>query len=228
MSEKRMDTGAKEILALHFPELSEEELRSLAAATLLRDYARGEWILTEDRPAMHAYWLVSGHVELLKETLCGKSNVLHVMGPGYFIDLCIALGNGKIFYSALALETCRVIQIGTQALLAVLGSNAPFALRLMYGLAARQRMLINKLTVSQGGISAQRRVAGWLLHKARVEGTLDLEVGITREVLAGLLGLSRESLCRQLGQLAREGVIRLERRHIAILDMQALRRMLED
>ena len=92
---------------------------------------------------------------------------------------------------------------------------------------ANNYLFINKIAASQGKISVRRRVAGWLLHKVRVENTPELEDGITREVLAGLLGLSRESLCRQLGQFSREGVIRLERKRITVLDLQALRRSLE-
>jgi CRP/FNR family transcriptional regulator len=52
--------------------------------------------------------------------------------------------------------------------------------------------------------------------------------GITREVLAGLLGLSRESLSRQLSAFAEDGLVRLEKKAIIIQDDKALRRFLED
>ncbi|MGX8719142.1 MAG: Crp/Fnr family transcriptional regulator [Desulfovibrio sp.] len=227
MAETGTEAGAGEVLARHFPELSGEELRVLSAAARLRSYAKGEWIFAEGAPAAHAHWLESGRAELLKGAHSGKSTILHVMGPGHFIDHCFLVARGDAFFSALALEPCRIIEISAKALLAVLGANAPFALRLMRGMAARQRMFINKIAASQGKISVRRRVAGWLLHKVRVENTPELEDGITREVLAGLLGLSRESLCRQLGQFSREGVIRLERKRITVLDLQALRRSLE-
>ncbi len=228
MAETEANAGAREALKRHFPELSEEDLRGVYPAARMRCYAKGEWIFAEGAPALCAHWLEEGRAELVKGTLSGKSTILHVMGPGHFIDLCVALGSGEAFFSALALEPCRVIQIDTPALRALLCANAPFALRLMRGMAARQRMFINKITASQGKISVRRRVAGWLLHKARVERSQELEDGVTREVLAGLLGLSRESLCRQLGQFSREGVIRLERRRIVILDSQALRHELEE
>ena len=96
----------------------------------------------------------------------------------------------------------------------------------MRALAMRQRMFINKIAVSQGKISVRRRVAGWILHKARVDKTSVLEDVMTREVLAGLLGLSRESLSRQLSRFVQEGMIRLERKTIVIVDEEALRRCL--
>ena len=140
----------------------------------------------------------------------------------------VFFGNGTAFVSALALSRCSVLRIDAKVLRSVLAENAAFALRLMKALAVRQRMFINKIAVSQGKISVRRRVAGWLLHKARVSGSTVVDDGITREVLAGLLGLSRESLSRQLSTFADDGLVRLEKRAIVILDEKALRRLLED
>ncbi|WP_298068837.1 Crp/Fnr family transcriptional regulator [uncultured Mailhella sp.] len=217
-----------EQLQNRFQDLSAEGARALAAVSRFRIYSKGEWIFSEGVQLFSAYWLESGRVELIKGTLSGKGSILHVMCAGRFIDLCALFGGGTAFYSALALEQSRVLQIESAALLAELKANAALSLRLMRELAARQRMFINKISASQGKISVRRRVAGWLLHKARVEDSPVLKDDVTREVLAGLLGLSRESLCRQLGQFSRDGVIRLERKSIVITDAQALRRSLEE
>ena len=47
-------------------------------------------------------------------------------------------------------------------------------------------------------------------------------------LMARLLGLSRESLSRELNELAREGAIRLERRRVELLDMAVLERRAQD
>lgn len=73
------------------------------------------------------------------------------------------------------------------------------------------------------------RLARWLLHRSRMEeGRRQLELPGTRELMAPLLGLSRESLSRELNKLAREGAIRLERRRVELLDMAALERRAQD
>ena len=100
---------------------------------------------------------------------------------------------------------------------------------LLQVLAARQRLFVNKVAGSQRVISVSRRVAGWLLHRSRMEeGRRQLELPGTRELMAPLLGLSRESLSRELNKLAREGAIRLERRRVELLDMAALERRAQD
>lgn len=218
----------RERLRACFPELSVQETERLAAATRLSSFAKGEWICVEGAGATVTCWIVSGHVELLKGSMTGKYTVLHVVSAGRFLDLYGVFGGGVAFLSARALSPCVVLSMENRVLRALLAENIDLAQRVMKALAMRQRMFINKIAVSQGKISVRRRVAGWLLHKARVEKSSVLDDGMTREVLAGLLGLSRESLSRQLSRFVQEGLIRLERRTIVIVDEQALRRCLSE
>ena len=218
----------QERLKACFPELSDRERERLAATTRLSFYAKGEWICVEGASAPVTFWLVSGLVELLKGSMLGKHTVLHVVQAGHVLDLYGVFGGGTAFLSTRALSPCTVLVMENRVFRALLAENVDLAQRVMRALAMRQRMFINKIAVSQGKISVRRRVAGWLLHKARVEKSTVLDDNMTREVLAGLLGLSRESLSRQLSRFVQEGMIRLERRTIVIVDEQALRRCLSE
>ncbi len=218
----------QEKLASVFPELTAQECSRLADSSRVVNYSKNEWIFAEGEPLGSADWLLSGSVELLKGSMAGKNTILHVVREDHFLDHCIFFGSGQAFVSALALTKCVILRIDAKVLRSILMGNAAFAMRLMKALAIRQRMFINKIAVSQGKISVRRRVAGWLLHKARVGRTNVVDDGITREVLAGLLGLSRESLSRQLSSFADDGLVRLEKKAIIIQDEKALRRFLED
>ena len=218
----------QEKIAAMFPELSEQECARLADSSRTVSYVKNEWIFSEGENLGSADWLLSGSVELLKGSMAGKNTILHVVRENHFLDHCIFFGSGQAFVSAMALTKCVLLRFDAKVLRSVLMGNAAFAMRLMKALAIRQRMFINKIAVSQGKISVRRRVAGWLLHKARVGRTNVVDDGITREVLAGLLGLSRESLSRQLSAFAEDGLVRLEKKAIIIQDDKALRRFLED
>lgn len=229
MAENAESRDVRAYLAQSFPELSAQEAGRLAEGTRLFSCAKGEWIFVEGEDVKTTAWLVCGHVELLKGSVSGKNTILHIVRDGHFLDLYGIFGSSGAFLSARALSACTLLVMDNRNLRPLLEENAVLAMRVMRALAMRQRMFINKIAVSQGKISVRRRVAGWLLHKARVEKSSVLDDGTTREVLAGLLGLSRESLSRQLSRFVQEGVIRLERRAIVILDEAALRRcLLED
>lgn len=229
MAETYSFPGMRERLRACFPELSLQETELLAKATRFSSFAKGEWLCLEGDDASVTCWLVSGHVELLKGSMSGKNTVLHVVSAGHFLDLYGVFGKGRTFLSARALSACTALLMDNRVFRALLGENIGLAQRVMTALAVRQRMFINKIAVSQGKISVRRRVAGWLLHKARVQRSRVLTEVMTREVLAGLLGLSRESLSRQLSRFVQEGMIRLERRTVVIVNEEALRRcLLED
>ena len=240
MAENGISLGKlQEMIQSWFPELRGLEVARLASASRLNVYRKNEWIFAEGDSVLTADWLISGNVALLKGSMSGKNTILHVVRPGHFIDHCIIFTpssqgrgpGGKAQYaivSAMALGRCEVLRIHADALRAIVMENPDLGMRLMRALAVRQRMFINKISVSQGKISGRRRVASWLLHKARVEKSRVLDDGITREVLAGLLGLSRESLSRQLSRFVQEGLIRLEKKTIIIEDEEGLRSCLDE
>ncbi len=211
-------------LTMVFPELSMEEVRELLSASSLCRFYKGECIAREGSVLARTDWLLSGTVALLKGSLPGRDIVLHVLNAGHFIELGTLFHSGPFPMDVRALEDCLVLRMESRALLALSTRNGNFALCLMRALAMRQRMYINKISVSHGKISTRRRVAGWLLHKARMEGSGEIKDDITREMLAGLLGLTRESLSRQLGAFAKEGAIALKHGAIAILNEEVLRR----
>lgn len=67
------------------------------------------------------------------------------------------------------------------------------------------------------------RLAGFLLEESRIEQTSSLR--ITHERLAGHLGTAREVISRILQHFQREGLVRLTRGTVEILDSEGLRRL---
>ena len=76
---------------------------------------------------------------------------------------------------------------------------------------------------AQGQGGAAGRLATYLLHRRQIGGTDVIRLGVSREVLANLLGLARETLSRQLSRFAEAGLVELEGKDIAIRDVSALR-----
>ncbi len=69
--------------------------------------------------------------------------------------------------------------------------------------------------------SLDRRLAGFLLEEASLEGTQELK--ITHETIAHHLGSHREVMTRMLRYFQNEGLVRLARGRITILDESRLR-----
>ncbi len=204
--------------------LSPEERRNLAACARVREYAGGSVIFREgDAPASLSL-LLSGEAKLFKIGPHGRECVLCLIRAGRFIDPAAPYYEGGFPASASAIKSCRVLHLPCREVRELADRNPALCLLLARALSFRQRLFINKTAESQGIISVSRRVASWLLHRRKMENSLSIELVGTRELLARLLGVSRESLSRELNGLARAGVIDLERRAVIIRDEEALRR----
>lgn len=69
--------------------------------------------------------------------------------------------------------------------------------------------------------SFDKRVAAFLLEEAAIEGTYELK--ITHETIANHLGSHREVITRMLRYFQNEGMVRLSRGMVAVLDEKKLR-----
>lgn len=205
--------------------LTEAQCEMLLATGRLAGMRAGDVLFREGDRTQYVPFVLSGEVKLVKMGPQGKEYVLHLTRGGAFPD------PGALFYeaplpaTAVALGPGRLLWLERGSMDRLLDEEPALARWLLRLLAARQRLFVNKVAGSQGIISVSRRVAGWLLHRSRMEeGSRRLVLPGTRELLARLLGLSRESLSRELNKLDREGLIRLQRRQVELLDMAALER----
>ncbi len=73
--------------------------------------------------------------------------------------------------------------------------------------------------------SLDKRVAAFLLEEASIEGTDELK--ITHEIIANHLGSHREVITRMLRYFQKEGMVRLSRGTVTILDKAGLERILD-
>jgi CRP/FNR family transcriptional regulator len=95
--------------------------------------------------------------------------------------------------------------------------------------AAREWMLVlgrktaREKIASLLSIIARRDATLHLQHADRTEGALVFDLPLTREAMADYLGLTLETVSRQISALKKDGVILLEgKRHVTIPDMARL------
>ena len=85
--------------------------------------------------------------------------------------------------------------------------------------------------VMLGCETARERVAAFLAALAirfRITDNGVMDLGMRRRDIADYVGLTLETVCRQLSSLQQEGLIEiLDRRRIAVLDVAALRSISE-
>jgi CRP-like cAMP-binding protein len=170
-------------------------------------FKRGESIFSEDDEATGFYVVISGRVKVFKLSPEGKEQILHIIGPGEPFGE-VAVFTGKRFpASAETLEETRVFFFPRASFVELIRKDPSLALNMLAVLSQRLRRfsaLIENLSLKE----VPGRLAAYFLslQEGRKEKeALNLE--ISKNQLASLMGTIPETLSRILARMVREGFI---------------------
>lgn len=209
-----------------FQGLPEEELRWLHRQSLMRQYRPGAYIALSLPRESYVYMVKEGFVELGYQDARGRAFVVDLLGPGDFFGP-LAFGGHVDAFARAAGEVYLCI-IDPPAFLSVVERYPDLALRVLQRQAAYIRLLESRLreVVFQ---DVRHRILHLLLdlHRRfarRPDGCL--EIPLTHQAIASIVGCSRETASLYLSSLKKEGLIDYTRKYICIRDPQKLRQKL--
>ena len=194
-----------------FADLDADLLELIDGAKKTRKYKQGQVIFYEDNPAFGLYCIHAGKVKLYKTTAEGKRLTLRLADPGD------QLGHLAIFteqpYSATgeALEDSTVCFVDRQCLPTLMAKSPAATSAIIQGLARGLSITRDRAT-DIAHRSARERVAGMLLVLKAKYGREDgdavrLDIALTRQDLADLIGTTKETLVRVLSDFRQMQII---------------------
>lgn len=212
--------------------LNGEAVTRLSRFAYHRTFRPGEVILrSDDRPAFWAS-VVSGVVKLTKLLVDGRQQIVDLLFPSDFVGRPFSRSTPYFAEAATQTELCCF-------------RSADFETMLEEHPEMKQHLLehtLSKLDTARdwmvllGRKTAEERVASLLYHlvtRARLSQRpgeeLDcvpsLELSLKREEMASFLGLTYETVIRQIKALDSQGIISLNgRREFSVPDLELLRR----
>ncbi|MDQ4055117.1 MAG: Crp/Fnr family transcriptional regulator [Actinomycetota bacterium] len=209
-----------------FADLNEQEMAAMAAAAPMKTYAAGALVYTPHQPVEALFILKRGRIRIFRVSADGRALTTAIINPGTIFGEMVIVGQQMHDSFAEALDevvVCVMTRADVQRLL--LGDQR-IAARISETLGRRLAEVEQRLSDAVFK-SVPERIAGTLTTIATPPQTLGRsrppQVRLTHEQLAALAGTSRETTTKVLGEFADQGLIRLGRGHIAILDPQTLR-----
>ncbi len=203
-------------------DLSAQEYERISTCLQKREFKAMNCLFEEGQEAFGIYIVIEGHVKVIRTTLDGKEIMLFLVRPGHIV------GEGAVFQkntypaTAIALKKVHTLFISAQNCHKLIQEIPTLASRLLSIFAARQRMLLHKIA-AQSERNAATRVAGYILHRISLEkNSQKIHLAISRNDLANLLGLARETVSRQLSLFVDCGALALEGNTVHILDEEKL------
>lgn len=203
-----------------FRSLSDATRRRLARVVHLERYAAGAWVLFEGDPCQNVYFIVAGRVSISRTAPSGREQVLAELGPGEAFNVVPALQPAAIQHATVrALTPLTLLSITREDFLSLVQECPDWALALLRNLAERISRMVN-LVADLSLLPVRGRLARFLLAHAS-EGAVTRRW--TQEEIAAHIGTVRDVVGRTLRQFADEGLIRLERQRIMLVDRERLK-----
>ncbi len=179
------------------------DLENIAAVTVAKPLAKGEYLFHEGDPASGFYVVQQGAVNVHRVTAAGKEQVIHIFRTGdSFAEVALATPTGYPA-DARALESSQVLLVQKAGILALLKHQPELALRMLGSMSSHLRVLVGQLedlTVKD----VETRLANWLVKRCpnpKSETPVNIELTMAKGVLAAELGTVRETFSRTLAKL---------------------------
>jgi len=202
--------------------LCQSELEAINENRLEVRYKAGELIFKQGTPNLHFLCLTSGMVKLYIEGFDGKNLVIgivkpieYILGPGIYVD-------AKHHYSAMAIEDSTACLVEANVFKALIRTNPDFAdtfIRKISNLSILNFEQAISLTQKQ----MPGRIADVLIYlKDRVYASNPFTTTLSRQDLADMSGMSKESAIRILKDFKDEGIIHVDGNHFEIMNVEQL------
>lgn len=204
------------------------ELERLGAAFRRRSFKRGETIYHQGDPGHVLHVVVSGRVKVVLPSETGEEAVLTVLGPGDVHGEMALLDGEPRSATVVALEPVTSATLSREDFLDLLKRSPAAVEGVLGGLA----QTIRRLSTEVGDLmflDLQGRLAKKLLELAETHGQpdgegIEIQVALTQEDLASMIGATRPRVNQLLGSFEDRGAIARKGRRIVILRRDVLGR----
>ena len=205
-----------------FDGLPLDQMEALAQIVLRKHFHKGQIIFSEGDEADGFYVVVEGTVKIFKLSVEGKEHILHIFESGEPFGEVPVFAGEHFPAHAEAIAESRLLFFPRDAFVNLIKQIPSLALNMLATLSARLR----QFTVKIEHLSLKEvpgRLAAYLLYLSDELGEQrSVDLSISKQQLAGLLGTIPETLSRILAKMAKDGFIEMAGRHITIKDRPAL------
>lgn len=210
-----------------FAGLGPAALERLAASMRTRRFRRGEVIFHVGDPGDALFVIITGEVKISLPSETGDEAILATLRPGEFFGELALLDGAPRSASASAMVATETVVLPRDRFRELIATEAPVRDALLAALATELRRLTTHVEELHF-LDITGRLAARLVRLAQDGGTrmpdgaIRLRTNLTQAELAAMVGCTRQSVNKLLGQFTDDGLLRLERDGILVTDLDGL------
>jgi CRP-like cAMP-binding protein len=223
----------REVLAHHglFADLAPNDLDRLVQLGVTRSFVAGEAVFSKGDPGEAMMAVLTGRVRISCCSVDGREMVFAVFGPGEVFGEIAMLDGGERTADAVAIEPTDLVIVRRRDFMPFLAGNTELCLKLLVMLCDRIRRTSEQIE-DFSFLPVGRRLAKRLLCLADFSGRpagsgVQITLPLSQQMLAGMMGTSREWVNKTLRTWTSDGLIDLDHGRIVIRDRAALERIVD-
>lgn len=210
-----------------FSKLKEEYLQKIDNISIIRNYAKGKLIFMEGEPGEAFYYIKSGLVKISKDSSDGREHTLHILNEGHVFAEVTLFNNASYPATAEVLEDAQIGIIKNNDLEKLIVENPEISLELIkylnHRLIEAQNKVRNLALYDTFGRTAQALVKIAEDYGKNTPEGIELDLSISRQELANIVGTTRETVIRVLAAFKKEKSIELNKSNIKIKDIEKVK-----
>jgi CRP-like cAMP-binding protein len=208
-----------------FSDLKDEEFDLLNYEKNIVQLHKGQVLFLQDTKPHGLYCVKKGKIKVFKRGSEGKEQIVRLANDADVVGYRALISDENYQCGAAALEETTLCYVPKQTLFQIMDQNVSIYKKMVTLLADDLKNAEHKINdLAQKPV--RERVAETLIMLKTKYGvdevTGALNVSLTREEMANMVGTATESLIRILSDFKREGLIELEGKRIRIADFDHL------
>lgn len=207
--------------------MSKEELKRVSDCKTTKYYKKGDVIFGEGEALNGVYCIRDGVAKLTKLSANGKDQTVRLSGVGELIGQRSIIRNERTNLRAVALNDIELCFVPRNEILESLQKNQEFSYDVLQTMARELKEAEDDL-INMAQKSVKQRLAETLIYVENsfgVDNNGYLNVVLSREDYASIVGTATESTIRILSLFKKDGLISTEGKLIKIKNLELLKQV---
>ena len=211
----------------YFNGISDDELKAIADIMIERTLPRGSLLFMEGEFGEAVHFVMEGKVKIYKTSEDGREHILYIAVPGDIFAEVILFNEVNYPATAEILEQARIAIIRNEDLEKVLKDHPAMAVAIIKVLNKRlidaQQQVKSLALHNTHGRTAEMLIRLAMEHGSKTENGMELDLVISRQELANMVGTTRETVTRVLMAFKKYKLIEIDKNIIRITQPDKLK-----